>query len=183
MRLRRGKFAILRRAHFDADERRGCRAGAFKHVGAVHQHLDRLAGFPCEQCRYRLHIDVNLAAEPSANLHRHHLNLRDGVLEDFGELFAHGERALRATPDGELPIGVVKRGGVVRFNVALVDGAGDELAFDDDICFSEPFLYIAFLVLEVAGDVAGFVSGFAHRTRLQGFVEERCIRLHRCAHL
>ena len=104
-------------------------------------------------------------------------------MEDFGELFAHGERALRAAPDGELSIRVIERGGVVRFNVTLVDSACDEFAFDDDIRFSEPFLNIAFLVLEVTGDVAGFVSGFTHRAGLQVFMDERCIRLHCLPHL
>ena len=98
-------------------------------------------------------------------------------------MLAHGERALRAAPNGEMPIGVIERGGVVRFDVTLMDSAGDELAFNDDIRFREPFLNIAFLVLEVTGDVARFFSGFAHRARLQVFMDERCIRLHRLTHL
>src|SRR5437773_1637861 len=70
-------------------------------------------------------------AEAAADLHRHHLDARNGQMEQLGQLRLHGERSLCAAPDGEVAVGVEQGRGVVRFDVALMHGRGVKFLLDD----------------------------------------------------
>ena len=100
--------------------------------------------------------------------------MRDtGMLQQLRHLGAHREGALRAAPDGHVAVGVPQGRGVVRLDVALVNGGGVELALDDDGRLGEALVDVAELELEVLGDVGGLAGRLAQRLGDQVVVQQR----------
>ena len=149
-----GDVALAGRADFGADGGGGRGAGRLEDLGAAHGDLHRCAALLREEGGHGVDVDVGLGAEAAADLHGNDGDLALGDAEDGGGLAADAEGALRARPDGDVAIGVPAGCGGVGLDVALVDGAGGELALDDDVGLREALVEVPALELEVAGDVA-----------------------------
>src|SRR5690606_4679034 len=106
-------------------------------------------------------VDRDLAAEPTADLHRHNPDFRHGQLEYLGHLGPDTERTLRARPDGDRAVAVPVGGRRVGLDVALVHHLGGVFTFDHVVGFGEGGLDVAVGEPDVLGDVRRLVAGFA----------------------
>ena len=154
----RNDGAIILGAHLDLDVSSGRRAGGLEYLVPGHDHLYGLPGVPGHQRGQRLKVYRNLPAKPASNLHGHHGYLGYRQIQRPGQGIPCGECALGAGPHGQVAVGVPQGGGVVRLDVALVDGSGAERALHDNVGFLEPLVYVPLLVPQVRSDVAGLVG-------------------------
>ena len=161
MQLAGDHCAVVFDAHLAAHEGGRCGAAADEDLGAIHRHLDRLAGLAGQDGSNRVRVGDALGAESAADFHGHNLHGGFGDADDGGGLGADVEDALGAGPDGHTAIGGPLGGGDVGLDVALVHGLGLELALDDDVGLGEALLDIADRVLDVSGNItlhAGIVA-------------------------
>ena len=77
-----------------------------------------------------------------------------GISQYLGHRIAYCEGALGTGPDGQFTVGIPQGGGVLRLDVALVNGAGPEGSFDDDIGLGKAFFQVSHFVPEMGGDIA-----------------------------
>ncbi len=75
-------FAIFGRADFGAHMGGRGRSGALKHLLTIHHDLDRPAAFFRQNGGHWVEVGDGLAAESTADFHRHHLDLGLGNPED-----------------------------------------------------------------------------------------------------
>ena len=175
--------AILFSAHLDLDPGPGGGAGGLKGFGAGHLHLDRAARLFGKQSGHRFQVHGYLAAEAAADLHGHHFDLGYRQVQDTGQVVPGHEGPLGTGPHRQVAVGVPKGGGVLRLDVALVDGTGVEFPFDDEIGFLEGFLHVALFVNETVGDVAVLVGGLAELGGGELVVQQGRVVLHGIQHV
>ena len=125
-----------------------------KGFGAVHGELDGSTGLAGQDHRDRGHVIGELAAEAAADFGGDDADVRDRDAEHLADLVADAEVALGAAVDFEGAVGAPEGGGVVGFDVALVDGGGAEVAFHDQVGGGEAGVDVAFFQDDVLGDVA-----------------------------
>ena len=98
-------------------------------------------------------------------------------------MFAHTKRSLRAAPDGDLSIGVVLRGCILRFDVSLVHHGCKELALDNYRSILKTFLDIANLFLIMCRDIAGNITFLPQLIGAHVVEQNRGISLHGFSHI
>jgi len=132
------------------------RPGRAHHFLARHHHFYGPPGFFCKQRRERLEIDDGLAAKATADFGG---DGADVALRKAGQICRHRphhELALARAPDRGLVVGADADEAGMRLDVALMHRAGREAALDDDFGLRKTLCDVAFLDLELAGDVGGF---------------------------
>ena len=103
-------------------------------------------------------IKREFAAESAADFHWRYPHLRDRYIQRRSHGATHLERALRARPDVQPAVIVPKGGHVLRFDVALVDRGGVELAFNNDVGLAETRGDVSKAVLKMLRHIAGCVE-------------------------
>ena len=92
---------------------------------------------------------------------------------------AHDPVALRRHPKlGLAVLGDIGKAGV-RFDIALMNGLGLELALDDDVRLGEALFDVAELEFDTLGDVGGRVRRRVNAGCDHVLVQKRCVRAHR----
>ena len=74
-------------------------------------------------------------------------------------------------------------GGVVGFDITLVDGGGGVFLLHHQVGVSKSFSDVARSVAHMGGNVAGFVSGLSHIVSAHFFVKQRGVGIHRFAYI
>src|SRR2546421_183432 len=154
--------AVLFRAELDANKGAGCGAGPFEDFIALHGHFHGSAAFSAKQRGDRLEIDDDLSAEAAADLARYDDDLRNGNLQQLGDLLTGVERALRRAPNLQAAVFVPHGDGGVRLDVALMHAGGAKFALDDYVRLLEAVVGLALLKQHADLNIGRLVTFLSH---------------------
>ena len=149
-RLHRRDTALLGHADLDLHVAAGGRTGGLQDLGPGHGHLHGEAALLGEQGSQRLQVGAQLAAEPSAYLHGHHLDAGDRQAQHCGRAVPDAEVSLAAAPYRKTVVRRPPGGSVLGLDVALVHGLRAELALEYPVGLPESLLNVPQLELLVA---------------------------------
>ena len=129
-----GQKALSRRdlpfgvsAQFHLHVAPGSGTGCLQNVFAAHGHRHRAVALPGKDCRHRLQVGGQLAAETAADLHWDQLDLGRWDAQDEGGIIPDAERVLRTVPNSYPAIVAPGCRRALGLNIALVHRLGPKL--------------------------------------------------------